>query len=460
MPERFQDQGGVSTMDPSRFARAVGSFMMRRWADGSRLQARRRRIERARRRAGRRHAVEYFHQVDDGYSHLAAQCLRPLLDTYDIDLVCHLVESPGGPNAPEPELLLDLSCYDSQKIASHYGLDFPPAVTRPDTGMADLAGRVLAGLDPEAFADVAPEVGTALWSGSSAALEALAERHPPANASVLADRLKAGTDRRAQLRHYSGAMFHYGGEWYWGVDRLYHLEERLAGLGARKAGEEWVAPRPPIPFGPRKDDGSLTLEIYPSLRSPYSSLIFDTAVGLARETGVTMRMRPVLPMVMRGVPATREKGVYIFTDAAREARKLGLDDWGNVHDPIGEPVRRGYSLYPWAASQGKGVELLSAFFRAAFWEGIDTGGDRGLRRVVERAGLSWDEARGRVGNRDWEEEIETNRLAMYDCGLWGVPSFRLLDREGETLLAVWGQDRLWLVGREIQRYLEERETGS
>ena len=327
MPGRFQDQGGVSTMDPSRFARAVGSFMMRRWADGSRLQARRRRIERARRRAGRRHVVEYFHQVDDGYSHLAAQCLRPLLDTYDIDLVCHLVESPGGPNAPEPELLLDLSCYDSQKIASHYGLDFPPAVTRPDTGMADVAGRVLAGLDPEAFADVAPEVGTAHWSGSSAALEALAERHPPANASVLADRLKAGTDRRAQLRHYSGAMFHYGGEWYWGVDRLYHLEERLAGLGARKAGEEWVAPRPPIPFGPRKDDGSLTLEIYPSLRSPYSSLIFDTAVGLARETGVTMRMRPVLPMVMRGVPATREKGVYIFTDAAREAqaraRRLG-----------------------------------------------------------------------------------------------------------------------------------------
>ena len=23
-------------------------------------------------------------------------------------------------------------------------------------------------------------------------------------------------------------MFHYGGEWYWGVDRLYHLEQRLA----------------------------------------------------------------------------------------------------------------------------------------------------------------------------------------------------------------------------------------
>ena len=34
-------------------------------------------------------------------------------------------------------------------------------------------------------------------------------------------------------------------------------------------------------------------------------------------------------------------------------------------------------------------------------------------------------------NRDWEEELEKNRLAMYDFGCWGVPSFRLLDAGGE-----------------------------
>ena len=456
MPERFEDQGGAATMDPSRLVRVAGSFMMRRWAGRRWVEARRRRVERARRRAGRRHVVEYFHQVEDGYSHLAAQCLRPLLDVYDIDLVCHLVPRPSGPNAPEPELLLDLSRYDSGKIAPHYGLEFPEASRRPEHGLVNLAGRVLAGVDADAFAEVAPEVGAALWLGSVDDLQALAERHPPADPSILADRLEAGTERRAQLRHYSGAMFHYGGEWYWGVDRLVHLEERLTELGARRNAGEPVAPRPPIPRGPLRDDGSLTLEIYPSLRSPYSSLIFDAAVELARETGVTMRMRPVLPMVMRGVPATREKGVYIFTDAAREARRLGLADWGNVQDPIGDPVRRGYSLYPWAVARGKGVELPSSFFRAAFFEGVDTGKDRGLRRVVERAGLSWEEARGIVGNRDWGEELEANRLAMYDAGLWGVPSFRLLDGQGETLLAVWGQDRLWLVGREIQRLLAAR----
>ena len=226
-------------------------------------------------------------------------------------------------------------------------------------------------------------------------------------------------------------MLHYGGEWYWGADRLYHLENRLIDLGARKDdADELLCPRPEIEFGPLRDDGSLTFEIYPSLRSPYTSLIFDLAVELAERTGVRMVMRPVLPMVMRGVPATRQKGFYIFTDAAREARALGLE-WGRVHDPIGNPVRNGYSLYPWAVKQGKGTELLSSFLRAAFFDGVNTNNDRGMQKVVENAGLSWEEARSVMGNRDWEDELEENRLAMYGLGLWGVPSFRLLDADGQ-----------------------------
>ena len=54
--------------------------------------------------------------------------------------------------------------------------------------------------------------------------------------------------------------------------------------------------------------------------------------------------------------------------------------------------------------------------------------------------------------------VEQNRQALYDAGLWGLPSFRLLDEQGEQLLALWGQDRLWLFAREIQRQLERRQS--
>ena len=167
--------------------------------------------------------------------------------------------------------------------------------------------------------------------------------------------MAAGTARRGELKHYSGAMFYYGGQWYWGVDRLYHLERRWRELGLGK-GDDLMFPRPDIDAGSYQANGSLTLEVYASLRSPYTAVIFDKAVELAERSGVRLELRPVLPMVMRGVPATREKGMYIFADAAREARALGLD-FGNMYDPIGEPVRRCYSLFSWAETQGREVLL-------------------------------------------------------------------------------------------------------
>ena len=450
--DQFADQGGVASMDPSPLVRWIASAFMRRMAAEGRLLQRRAKTETARRKSGKPHVVEYFHQVDDGYSHLAAQLLQPLLATYDVELVCHLVAGPAGNNSPEPELLLDLSRYEATRVAPHYSLQFLPDPGKPEATAVQLAQRALAAADADTFAEVAVSTGDALWSASTAQLSGLVED------SVAQGRVAAGNARRAELGHYSGGMFYYAGEWYWGVDRFYHLEKRLIELGARRdqAGS-LIAPRPEIANGPLQDDGSLTLEIYPSLRSPYTSFIFDKAVELARETGVRLVVRPVLPMVMRGVPATREKGRYIFSDAAREARALGLD-WGDVYDPIGEPVRRCYSLYPWAREQGRDIELLSAFLDAAFSHRVNTNTTKGMRHVVERAGLSWEAAQAVIDNDDWQAEIEANRLAMYSFGCWGVPSFRLLDANGEAVLALWGQDRLWLIAREIQRLLAAPDT--
>lgn len=459
----YQDQGGLETMDPSALQRWAVSMFLRRMTSSERVRKKRAKADRRRRKAGRGHVIEYFHQVDDGYSHVAAQLLRPLLDNYDVQIVCHLVPGPPGKSAPEPELLLALSRYDAAQIAPHFGLSFPadagaPGVQRSrskgEAVLLGLAQRILAGLDNADFPDVAPLVGEALWATSPDAMSELAQRYPPVDPAVAEQRIAAGDERRAKLGHYSGAMLHYGGEWYWGVDRMYHLERRLAELGARRGESDELAPRPAVESGPHRDDGSLTLEIYPSARSPYTAAVFDAAVALAGDTGVSLRVRPVLPMVMRGLSVPRQKGIYIFSDSSREARALAPDKpWGKVYDPIGNPVRRCYSLYPWAESQGRGAELLSAFMHAAFREGVNTGSDAGMRRVVAAAGLSWLDAAPIIDNADWEDEIERNRVAMYEIGLWGVPSFHLIGRGDETLLAVWGQDRLWLVSRAIQKAL-------
>jgi 2-hydroxychromene-2-carboxylate isomerase len=458
MAKQFKEQGGAATMDPSAAFRWLSSKVMTEVISPQRLDNRRHKIERQRRAKGTKYVVEYFHQLDDGYSYLAAQLLHSLGQRYDIELRCYLVTGPSGNNSVEPELLTQLAQYDTGFIAPHYGLQSPGDGPVPGAEALDQAQSILTAIMgnssiSEHLPQLLNSVSAALWSADGKALVHLAEQYGAASAEQTAQCIDLGNTRRAELKHYSGAMFYCAQEWYWGVDRLHYLEARLAQAGAdKRPGQPLLAPRFEVEPGARRDHGSLTLEIYPSLRSPYTAVVFDQALELAKTTGVNLVVRPVLPMVMRGVPATREKGMYIFADAAREARSAGVP-FGKFYDPIGNPVRNCYSLYPWACEQGRGNQLISSFLSCAFAGGINTNNARGLQKVVEKAGLDWSVAETLVAQPGWEEILERNRLAMYNAGLWGVPSFRLLDRQGETQLALWGQDRLWLVAREIERQL-------
>ena len=451
MTEQFKDQGGDATMDPSDFRRWVTSKVLSRLIRPSAEKRRHAKAEQERARSGEPHRVEYFHQVDDPYSALAAQCLEAFERRYDVELVVHLVTGPHGANLPEPDMLLPLARHDAALVAPHYGLSFPSQPVAPEPEQVLLAQRMLAAVPSTGFAALAVRIGDALFTPGGSLADVL-DNHPLADEDDTRKKLEEGDGRIAELKHYSGAMFYYGNDWYWGVDRLYHLEQRLQALGLDREGGDLLFPRPAIEAGSYRANGSLTLEAYVSLRSPYTAVIFDHVVEYAERAGLRLELKPVLPMVMRGVSATREKGLYIFRDSAREVRALG-DEFGPSYDPIGDPARRGYSLFSWAREQGKHVAFFSAFLDAAFRKGINTNNDRGLRKVVETAGLDWSAAKALVGRDGWQDELEENRLRMMATGTWGVPSFRLLDSEGEEVFWAWGQDRLWVLAREVQRLL-------
>ena len=418
--------------------------------------ARRWLTERRRRLAGEPHRVLYFHQVDDPYSQLAAQVLPELVARYDVTLVPHLVGPPSDAAAPERERLAAFARRDAADVAPGYGLAFPQGAKEPTPECVELAERTLGpALAGGSFAALAGRVGEALWSGDRERQLSVAREIGVTDAATSQALAGEGSRVRERLGHYLGAMFFYGGEWYWGVDRLHHLERRLRALGLlRKAGSpELIACRPgpshePAPAARER----LVLEYYPSLRSPYTAIVMDRVLALPQRLPVDLVLRPVLPMVMRGLPVPREKQLYITLDTKREAADAGVA-FGRVCDPVGRPVERCFSLYPWARERGRAFELLRSFTQAAFAEGVDTGSDAGLRCVVERAGLDWSEARAHQGREGWRDELETNRKQLLTMGLWGVPSFRLLGRPGEPDYSTWGQDRLWRVEQEIRRRL-------
>lgn len=437
----------------STLVRRVGPLLTSTLTSPRTRDARRWIAEQRRRLRAEPHRVHYFHQVDDPYGHLVTQTLSTLQARYDVELAVHLVAPPSDAAAPERERLVAFARKDASDVASGYGLAFPRDGMAPDPAQVERATRVLANaLASEAFAGLAVRVGDALWRGDDAALAAIEREAGAASADAARRAVEEGTRLRERLGHYLGAMLYYGGEWYWGVDRLHHLERRLHALGLRRAGAPTapIAPRPSYSGGAaERGNERLVLEMYASLRSPYSYIALERAYDLPRRYPVDLVLRPVLPMVMRGLPVPRAKQLYITLDTKREAEDAGVP-FGCIADPVGRPVERAFSLYPWACERGRGAELLLAFTRAAFAQGIDTGSDTGLRQVVERAGLPWSEARERVDREGWRDELERNRQQLLALGLWGVPSFRLVGHGSKADFCTWGQDRIWRVEAEIR----------
>ena len=416
-----------------------------------RLRDARRRIA-ALKRGGKPHVVRYFHEPADPYSHLVAQVLPGFVERYDVTLEVHLVGPPPPGAAPEPDLLTAYARKDAADVAPHYGLEFPRDAAAPGSDAVAHATRLLAGAGEHIVRDAA-RVGAALWSGGTDAFDAL-QGLPEADDAAARAACDAGSALREQTGHYLGATLHYGGEWYWGVDRLHYLEARLQALGLLRPGQPDapLVPRPQPDTTPLAGPNRLRLEFFVSLRSPYTSIVMNRVFALPERLPVDLVVRPVLPMVMRGLPVPKAKRRYILLDTKREAESAG-EPFGRICDPLGRPLERAFSLFPWAREHGRGEELLRIFSRASWAEGVDTGTDAGLRQVVERAGLSWEDAQEHLDSEGWRAELEENRRVMFEAGLWGVPTFRIMD--GDTqLFATWGQDRLWLVEDAIRRHLD------
>jgi len=420
------------------------STVMRILASPVTLETFRTRARLLRRLAGAQPTVHYFHQVDDPYSHLAVQKLDALRLAYALSFDPHLVRPPTPDFQGDADRYGAWAHADACSIAAYHGATLPGAAPVPSPSSVQQANGMLADhLSSADFARVAYDVGERLWAAQSLPSHAGARTN---------EALEGGTRLRTRLGHYFGAMFYFEGEWFWGVDRLHLLERRLRDEGFARPDSTLCAPLPAAP-GPEPDRAParhVTLEYFPSLRSPYTAIGHARVVDLAARTGVKLVLRPVMPMMMRGVPAPFLKQRYIALDAAREARFHGVP-FGAFVDPFGEPVRRAFALYPAAVRAGRGMEYIGSYLAAAWADGIDITSDRGLAHVAAAAGLDWPQLQRDARGDDWQSILQDNVAAMLDAGLWGVPSFRVTGGSEPGAFSCWGQDRIWRVETEIMR---------
>jgi len=178
------------------------------------------------------------------------------------------------------------------------------------------------------------------------------------------------------------------------------------------------------------------LAMYLSIRSPYSYLGLAKAKKLADQYQLRLVLKPVLPMLMRGMKVPRSKSRYSLLDVKREAKRLNLP-FGFIADPLGRGVENTYALFEFAQQQGKEITLFESIARGAWSENLDAASEQGMKIMIERAGLNWAEAHqltfGQLNN-DWHDWAQENLLELYELNHWGVPCFKFED------LAVFGQD--------------------
>ena len=357
----------------------------------SRLLKLRHKAEKKRQEAKRPHVIHFFHQLDDPYSQLLAKALPVLQSRYNIILETHLVDAPEDSAVPERAMLKAYSLLDAQRLANRFQLDWQ-------------------------------FVQSSELPNSDAASESNA--------------------LRKKWGHYLGATLYYEGEWYWGIDRLHHLEDRLNDLGLGQTnGNAHLFPATQYAHCQITPQNT-SIDFFFSFRSPYSAISAAKIFHWAHQAGVNIKLRYVLPMVMRGLPVPAEKRKYIILDAAREAYVQGVP-FGRLNDPVGKPTERGLALMPFAEMHNLAEDYVMSFMQGVWSEGLDAGLDSHLKIIVERAGLNWTAAkdilRTQSNEAHWRAIAEENRQALFALGLWGVPSFRYENT------SAWGQDRFWVI---------------
>ena len=400
----------------------------------------------------KKRVVHVFLQIDDPYSYLLSYYLVYVTKPYNkVEFKFYLCQALRGEFMPQPGMLAEYAVNDCRLLAQEFGVPFldigdAPAVEYRRPLLDFLAGEH----EDEEFAQILTKALAVYWRGDAEGAARLIGR---SQSEQDATNVLVGKNQLLlrKLGHYNCAAMYYAGEWYWGVDRLPYLIERLDGNGLNRFKE-------PVPelqsleqakqlnlpaTVPAAAEELPALEMFYSFRSPYAYLALTRIFKIVDAFGLKLEVRPVLPMVMRGLSVPKSKLIYIAHDANREAARLEVP-FGNIADSLGEGAERCIAAFYYAQDQGKGRNFLYIVGQAIWSKGIDVATDEGMQIVAKRAGLFWPDLKEALDDDDWRSNVEANREALTEIGLWGVPSFKI----GEV--ALWGQDRDWLLARKIE----------
>lgn len=420
-----------------------------------RLAKNRKKTEAKRKKAKQPHTLTVYLAIDDPASYLLLQVMPELKQRYDLKLVFKTVLHKQEDMYPEPEMWDKNILADSHRMAQLYQLKSPNSFPLTSTQTRQISLRLIQLENHADFLTQALDIFEAVWQTNESKIKQLLEGKVEHNNEQYEKQLYANESELHRNGHYLSSTLYYGGEWYWGLERLHHLEQRLNKL---------IASAPQVnkydklnylnqPITSTLENQKSPITIYFSIRSPYSYLGLLKAIKLAEHYNIPLRLKPVLPMLMRGMQVPKNKSLYIALDTKREAQSFNIE-FGKIADPLGKGVERCYALFDYAKSQGKEIEFMKNYATAVWSQRVFSDTDKGLKSIIEKTGLNWQRAQGLLDNQDWRNWAQSNLEALFSLGLWGVPSFHYQNT------SVFGQDKLRFIEQAIKNNLQDPTNSS
>ena len=398
---------------------------------------------------GKPDVLTFYFDLTDPWSYLTAQVTQRLLAAYGGPFEFVFVMPPASDVNPHPQMRNVYAVRDARELSRYWDVTFPGKRDLEPNALRRVGAALIEERPATEQLACAIDLAGVLWAGDNSKLPLALGKYKQQAQLALPTVIASNYNLLRKAGHYQGAMLSFAGRWYWGLDRLAYLETALAEARGVPVASV-LTQRPDAERGPLRmapGDGPVTVDFWFSFRSPYSYLALERIEDTLRGLPATLNLRPIAPMIARGMPLADQKRMYIARDARREADRLGIP-FGNLCDPAGKAVEHCLAIAPLAAAEGKALPFARSAMRGVWAEARDLAEYVDLRRVVERAGLSWDAAKAQLSDPAGQAAATANADDLSVIGLWGVPSMRAGD------FIAWGQDRLPLLADRLRRHAE------
>jgi 2-hydroxychromene-2-carboxylate isomerase len=385
-------------------------------------------------------------RLNDPYSYLLIQVLPRFIEHFPVQLLIKIVPYQ------EPDHIFSHDLRDAWYLAQFHQLSFHDFQS-PNEEACFIASQLLLAnrhLSSHDFLILAKQVLSCLWEHQSHKLSLLTLRFPLLAASTTHKKLAAADRQLADSGHAKTAQLYHQGEWYWALDDMGELGQRLTDMGLNQLAHQFSINSDPIY---QNNDYLINdweqlasiraqkyqLDYYFSFSDPLSYLCLPPMLALAEHYQLKLRLKPILVAELDD-----DQSVLWYNPLGRLAHlaKKYQVPFGDICLPTIQGLQACLTIFELASEQGLEQQITLALMQGIWAEGKDMSYLPHLQQIIDNHHCSIPKLKKQLKLHEWLPKIEQYTVEWSQLEISELPSFYL---QGERRITFCGAHRLWAI---------------